>query len=138
MGVAVLDSGVLIAVLDADDAHHGAAREALTDLRERGEVMVLPASVYAEALVGPMARGEGAVEVVDDFVARLPLSIEPMTVDVARVAARLRARHGGRLRLPDALVVATAEVLAADVLITTDRDWPSEVTDGGSTQLVCL
>lgn len=92
--------------------------------------MVLPASAYAEALVGPMARGEEAVRIVDDFVARLPLGVEPMTVDVARAAARLRARYGRRLRLPDALVVATAEVLAADVLITTDRGWPDEATHG--------
>ena len=85
-----------------------------------------------------MARGEGAVEIFDDFVARLPLSVEPMTVDVARAAARLRARYGRRLRLPDALVVATAEVLAADLLITTDRDWLSEVVQGTSAQLVRL
>jgi predicted nucleic acid-binding protein len=43
----------------------------------------------------------------------------------ARLAAELRARHGGRLELPDALVVATAHALDVDVLVTSDRGWPS-------------
>jgi PIN domain nuclease of toxin-antitoxin system len=36
----------------------------------------------------------------------------------------VRATHGTRLRLPDALVVATAMALNADLIITTDRNWP--------------
>jgi predicted nucleic acid-binding protein len=36
----------------------------------------------------------------------------------------LRARHA-RLRLPDALVIATAVERSADELITTDRRWPT-------------
>jgi hypothetical protein len=36
----------------------------------------------------------------------------------------LRARHGTRLRLPDALVLATALHLAADRAVTTDAGWP--------------
>jgi predicted nucleic acid-binding protein len=37
-------------------------------------------------------------------------------------AARLRAQHGRVLRLPDALVLATAAVLGADRVMTTDTD----------------
>jgi predicted nucleic acid-binding protein len=40
------------------------------------------------------------------------------------MAAQLRAQHGPRLRLPDALVVATALELSADRLLTTDKRWP--------------
>jgi hypothetical protein len=40
------------------------------------------------------------------------------------MAAELRARHGNRLRLPDALVVATAIVLEADRVVTTEARWP--------------
>jgi predicted nucleic acid-binding protein len=43
---------------------------------------------------------------------------------MATQAAILRARHR-LLRLPDALVVATAAVSGADRLITTDRKWPT-------------
>jgi len=47
-------------------------------------------------------------------------------LEVARAAARLRAQHGSRMRLPDALVVATAIVHRADRVITTDARWPAE------------
>ena len=43
---------------------------------------------------------------------------------IAVAAAALRANHAA-LKLPDALVVATASVLGADRLLTTDRGWPT-------------
>jgi hypothetical protein len=55
----------------------------------------------------------------------LPVAVEPLTAEVARRAAALRARHR-RLQLPDALVVATGRGhLDAARLITTDRRWPA-------------
>jgi len=39
-------------------------------------------------------------------------------------AAVLRAAPGARLRLPDALVLATAQHLHASRVLTTDRGWP--------------
>jgi PIN domain nuclease of toxin-antitoxin system len=47
--------------------------------------------------------------------------LEPLTAEVAERAARLRSIHRG-LRLPDALVLATADVLEATAL-TADRAW---------------
>ncbi|MBA3236269.1 MAG: PIN domain-containing protein, partial [Chloroflexi bacterium] len=49
---------------------------------------------------------------------------EPATREIARRAAELRARHGTRLRLPDSLVVATAIVLEAHRVVTTDARRP--------------
>ena len=43
---------------------------------------------------------------------------------IATTAAKLRAAHR-TLRLPDALVIATAIEGEADHLITTDRKWPT-------------
>ena len=77
MGLTVLDAGVVIAGLDADDAHYAAAAQALGAALDR---------------------------------------------EVARRAATLRARHPS-LRLPDALVIATAVELDADHLLTTDQRW---------------
>lgn len=124
MGLTVLDAGVIIAVLDGDDAHHGVAREALHDVLERGHRLALPASAYAEIMVGPLRRGRDAATTVDAFIDALPAIIEPATRDIARAAAALRARHGRSLRLPDALVLATAQVLGADGVLTTDTGWP--------------
>ena len=124
MGLTVLDAGVVIAVLDGDDAHHDAARAALTGVLERGDRLVLPASAYAEVMVGASRRGGDASATVDAFVDALPAHVEPATREIARSASAFRARHGRSLRLPDALVIATAHVLGADVVLTTDTDWP--------------
>jgi predicted nucleic acid-binding protein len=55
----------------------------------------------------------------------LPARVEPATREIAVAAAELRARFGSRLRLPDALVVATAIALHAAHLLTTDAGWPA-------------
>jgi predicted nucleic acid-binding protein len=125
VGLTVLDAGVVIAILDASDPHHRAAVEAVGEARERGDTPVLPASAYAECLVSPHRRGPEAVAVVDSFVDALPARVEPASRAIASAATELRARHGGQLRLPDALVVATALVLGADRLLTTDAGWPT-------------
>jgi predicted nucleic acid-binding protein len=124
MGVIVVDAGVIIAILDAQDAHHSAARAALQAALGEGADLVLPASAYSEILVAPFRRSAAAAATVDSLVDTLPASVQPITRPIARAAARLRARHGARLRLPDALVVATAQELGAERLLTTDRRWP--------------
>lgn len=124
MGLTVLDAGILIAVLDGADLHHAAATRALRTRIDRGDELVLPASAYAEVLVAPYRRNEEAVATVEAFLDALPVRVEPATRAIAARAAELRARHGSRLRLPDALVVATAIDLGAEVL-TTDSRWPS-------------
>lgn len=124
MDLTVLDAGVVIAVLDADDAHHPSARKAVAAARERGGPLVIPASAYAETLVAPLRDGPASGDAVDGFLDAMPVSVEPATRQIARQAAELRARHGNRLRLPDALVVATAIVLGADRIVTTDGRWP--------------
>ena len=124
MGVTVLDAGVVIGFLDSGDTHHASAHKALRDARDRGDGLVLPASSFAEVLVGPSRRGAKAVSTVRDFVHRLPVAVHPLDEDIACAAAALRARHAS-IKLPDALVIATAGVLGADHLVTTDHRWPT-------------
>lgn len=124
MGLTVFDAGVIIGFLDADDPHHEGARAVLGEARGRNDHLVLPASAFAEVLVGPARKGPSAVSVVRDLVDRLPLDLEPLGTDIAVAAAQLRARHRS-LKLPDALVIATAGHLEAEHLVTTDRGWPS-------------
>lgn len=52
----------------------------------------------------------------------MAISIADAGREIARGAARLRARHPS-VRVPDALVVATAIELDADHLLTTDQRW---------------
>ena len=124
MALTVLDAGVVIAILDASDVHHLAALAGVTSAVDRGDELVLPASAYAEVLVAPHRRGRQAVATVEAFVDALPARVEPATRAIAAIAAELRARHGPKLRLPDALVVATALGLGAERVLTTDARWP--------------
>ncbi len=120
MAVVVLDASLVIAFLDARDAHHAAAVAAIG--RVRREELVLPSSAYAELLVDPWRRGPDAVAVVKRFLTDLGIRLEPLTASIAERAARLRSGHRA-LRLPDALVLATADALDATTL-TCDRSWP--------------
>jgi predicted nucleic acid-binding protein len=123
MGLTLLDAGVVIGFLDPQDVHHRSAHGALRAARERRDRIVLPASAYAEALVGPTRAGSESISIVDRLVVGLPIEIEPLGRDIAVAAARIRAKHPA-IKLPDALVIASAGVLDADVLVTTDRGWP--------------
>lgn len=69
-----------------------------------------------------MPQRLGLLEDVKQELARLELEIDPIGAGAAEHAARLRARHPD-LRLPDALVIAHAEVIDADELLTTDASW---------------
>ena len=120
MALVVLDASVTIAFLDAADPHHSGAVAALT--RVQGSDLVLPASAYAEMLVGPARRGRGATDAAREFVTDLALRIEPISASIAERAAELRAAHRA-LKLPDALVIATADALEATLVLTADRTW---------------
>ena len=115
----VLDASVVIALLDERDGHH---ERALVALRAtRADEKVLPASAYAEVLVAPMRAGADDLAEFDQTLRDVPVMIEPISPEIARAAAALRARHTG-LRLGDALVLGTGQVLAATIL-TADRAW---------------
>jgi predicted nucleic acid-binding protein len=125
MGLIVLDAGVLIGVLDRNDAHHIPATDALRTAEESLAHLALPVSALAEILVGPFRRGPDAAASVDGLLAALTIDLVVIDGSVAREAASLRAGSG--LRLADALVVATAIVIRADRLLTTDARWPAAV-----------
>lgn len=125
MGTVVLDAGVIIGFRDQTDAHHTAAERAVRDARSRGDTLALPASVLSEALVRPAFVGDDAVSRWLEMVDRLPIAILSIDSRVAVDAARLRAAHRS-LKLPDALVIATARVHGATELVTTDNRWPTK------------
>ena len=118
MALVVLDASVVIALLNEGDANHKAAVAALTALST--EELVISASTFAEILVGPYRAGSRAERIVEGFVTDR-LRVEPVSVEIARRSARLRAGTQA-LRLADALVIATGDVLDAAVL-TADRGW---------------
>jgi predicted nucleic acid-binding protein len=114
----VLDASLVIAHLTLADALHEGTlgyleEHAADDLR-------LPASAYAEVLVGPARTAR--IDTTRQLLDEIAVAIEPLTRDIAERAASLRAEHRS-LRLPDALVLATGDVLDADEVATADRRW---------------
>jgi predicted nucleic acid-binding protein len=118
MGVALLDTSIVIGALNRDDALHGAASRAVRAARDR-HGLAISALTSAEVLVGPLRAGGRAVEVVERFAAQV--RILDLTPEIARLAAELRAARG--LKLPDAVIVATGLQLGADVILTADARW---------------
>jgi predicted nucleic acid-binding protein len=112
-----LDADVVIAFLDAADDQHAHAVDLLRPRLAAGEEIVIGASVYADVMVRPLARGTG--ERVDEFIDAIGASVLAIDRELARRAADLRARHRS-LRLPDALSLATALMAGAD-LVTLDQ-----------------
>lgn len=138
MGLTVIDAGVLIGFVDSSDAHHQSSVREMRAALDRGDDLSIPASALAEALVGPSRKGEAAVRRLRDVVARLPLAVAAVDEELAVATALLRARHAKKLRLPDALVVATAMQLGADNLVTTDHRWPTARALGWPGRLVAI
>lgn len=71
--------------------------------------LVLPATVFAEILVGPHRRGKRAGSKVEGVCRRLRQQVEPRDTNIATHAAILRSRHKSS-KLPDALVLATGGI----------------------------
>jgi predicted nucleic acid-binding protein len=109
LGLTVIDTSLVIAYADTSDSLHEAAHKAI---RQAGSADELAISLitYAEILVGVFRRGGGSAEAVERFLADTGLRLQPVTQVVAALAARLRAKHAA-LRSPDAMILATAEVL---------------------------
>lgn len=113
MGALVLDASALVAFLDSDDAHFSSASKAIRLALDQHRLLILPASAYAEVMVRPMKAGKA--EDVDSFIDATGIEIVDLDRRGAGLAAELRARHRS-LRLGDALVLATAQMLDADLL----------------------
>jgi len=111
----VLDAGVLIAYSEAHDAHHKSAIQFLgANAEEQFSIAVLTLS---EVLVRP--AGVEAIGSALKKLMPLGLDVEDMREADAVPLARVRAATG--LKLPDALVIHTAERFGGSVATTDAR-----------------
>jgi predicted nucleic acid-binding protein len=111
----VLDAGVIVALLDRDDAHHRWAHATIRALGH-GRIVVAALSL-AEALVHPAAAGAG--ELAHQRVSELRPKVVSTTADDVLQLADLRGHT--RLRMPDVVVLYTALSLRAAVATTDGR-----------------
>ncbi len=116
-----LDTNVLIYLLDDVQPYRELAGQVL-HMMDRGLMVgCISTIVEAEMLVRPIRdRNHRAQETIELFLRNSPnLVLRGVDRAVAKRAAEVRA--ASRLRLPDAIVVATAIEERCDVLIGNDR-----------------
>ncbi len=119
MGLTFLDTSAVVGFLDGDDALHPAARAAILGALRDGERLGVSIISWAEGLAG-VRLGHHDERALRAF--RLDLALEVVALDepTAERAADLRVAG---LRLPDALVLASAEQAGATRVVTGDRRW---------------
>lgn len=146
--VIVLDSSAVLAYLDGGEQISGVATHVIDGLVRSGRNSGLISAVtVTEILVRPFRLAEpapagedeapDAISTVEDFLRNFSnLTIVPVDYAVAREGARIRALTG--LRAADALVMATAGVSGAGVLVGNDERWKSAVDKLGRSFALCL
>lgn len=115
----VVDTPVLLGVLDPQDALHTPAAEAVSRARDDDAEFVIPATVLAEVLVHVAKDDPGAIEMRRTQL--LAAFGPPHPVDEAvATAVAMRYADGPDMPLPYALVLAVADVVGADEVLTAD------------------
>lgn len=93
-------------------------------LIEQGEVGgVISMITVAEILTPPAIKGDEQVaRLYELYLRNFPnLTILPVDFDIARATAKIRGQT--RLRTPDALQIATAQIAGVGAIITNDKQW---------------
>lgn len=93
----------------------------LFEAASRGDVeLALTTVTLAEILTGPYKTGQATL--AKRFEAVLgTYRVVPLTTSIASLAAQMRAQY--RLKLPDAVQLASALEIGAAALVTHDRDF---------------
>lgn len=113
-----VDSAPLIYFVEHHPDYYKSVQPFFAALDNGGLKALTSAVTVAEALVHPLRHGRAdLVEVYDELFANY-LPAVPVTTEIARLAAKLRAEHN--FRTPDALELATAVIHQADFFLTND------------------
>ena len=120
--VALLDSAAVAGFLDGDDAFHAVADARIRELAGR-ETLIVSVITYAELLTGA-GLGHHEQSTVRGFFAQLIDEVYSVDRAVAERAAELRSQTPA-LKMPDALILATADLRRADLVVTGDDRWSS-------------
>jgi len=107
----LLDASVLIAFQDSENANYQRAVDLIVSMDE--SYIFVSEVTWAEVLVGAIIANE-VEDAVDGILRELGVAvINPEGSDWPLLLAEARARTG--LKMPDAIIIATAEILGAQV-----------------------
>jgi predicted nucleic acid-binding protein len=128
-----LDADAIVGFLDRSDALHRSAVDLIGRAAARDSLSI-SAITLAEVLTG-VRLGRHDEALVHGFFADLITAVIPVDEEVAETAARIRAETS--LRMPDALVLATAVVQPnVSALITGDAKLAKAATTELEVQLL--
>lgn len=118
-----VDTNIIIYLLDNHPRYSDLATTVMETI-ETGKVDGIASMMtLAEALTQPARLGK--VDVLRDYELYLTnfpnLTLLPVDLNVARQAAQLRGLH--TMKMPDAILLATARIATADAVVTNDKDW---------------
>ncbi len=124
----LLDTSAILAYLSGSERVSAVAGVLIDELIAPGRNRaIVSATTVCEVLVRPNRAGSpGAVRLVEDFLTHFPnLRMDPVTVEIARLGARIRAATAAPT--PDALILATAVAGSAGIAVGNDAGWPGIV-----------
>jgi hypothetical protein len=131
----VVDTGALLALLDASEDHHATLRDLFEESPDR---WVLPWAILPE--VDYLVAAHLGVKAHESFLADLAdgaFSVEWGRDDDLAAARRIHTQYRAlRLGLVDAVVIATAERLAAKAIATLDLRHFAAVSIKGNPRLL--
>lgn len=124
-GRVVVDSAPIIYLLEDDAVFAPRFAPFFERAEAGGHELMISTVTLAEVLTGPLRAGNERLAARYRSVLTTPPAwrLVELTVAIAHRAARIRARS--RLRLPDAVQVATALETSSIGLVTHDRDFSS-------------
>jgi predicted nucleic acid-binding protein len=119
-----LDTNVLIFFLEGIEPQASKVEQILSGFMKAENEGFISTITVAEILTGFYLTGDAdkaarVKKLLNDLTLN-SFKIVPVTVEIADLAASLRAKRGGKL--PDALIVATALNQKADCLYSEDKD----------------
>ncbi|MGC5015507.1 type II toxin-antitoxin system VapC family toxin [Streptosporangium sp. DT93] len=119
----MLDTNVIVGLLDPDDVLHGRACEAVRRWDDKAASFAISVITWGELRVGVVRKGVAAERTLETFRVAVIDRIVGVDEATAESAALLRATDL-TIRVPDALIIATAREMRADALLTADRKFP--------------
>jgi predicted nucleic acid-binding protein len=119
----LLDSSALIYFLTGVQAYFDLLVPYFQRVQSRQATMVVSAVTESELLVRPFRdRDAEAIERIADLLSEDGIEVIEVDRAIARRAAQLRAGHMP-LRLPDAMIIATALDAGCDLVLGNDGEW---------------
>jgi predicted nucleic acid-binding protein len=119
----MLDTNIISSLLNPDDMLHLDAFAAVRRWEDRAASFTISAITWSELRVGAVRKGVEAEKALAEFRAAAIDRIVVVDEATAESAAQLRARDL-TVRVPDALIIATARAEGFDALLTADRKFP--------------